>query len=378
MDFDLNFFIQNAFQKGNYSSTDEIQELTINSTTPVDGIENLKNLKKVKIGRMFNDEYGFPGFIDYSSLAKLTSLQELYITENGNISSLDLSNLKSLTTLVLVFNSNLEEIIGLESLTNLKKLIIVGNRFRFIQDMNSFLKNTKNTKLNVLGIEFYHRSIGQPQLYNQYKMLFQTKQTNLMFAENTSVGGLYFYSPSMINNIYKKSLRILSSIIDGSMNEIQRIKSVYEYVVSHVQYDYDGLTKRDDELYAHFFPKPFENDNKYREINTSYHAIQRKKAVCEGYSNMINLLLGIMGIRSETIICKLKKDNSDYLNHNANKVFINNDWYYCDAQKEDNPNKLQYFCKTRDEFLETHSLSIKDLKTTIKDKKYEKNITRNA
>lgn len=378
MEFDLDYFIENAYQKGLYSSIEEIEELTINSTTNIKGINDLKGLKKLRIGKMFNDEYDYPGFVDYSYIETMDNLEELFISDNVNIKSLNLSNLKKLKTLVITFNSNLQEIIGLEKLPNLEKLIIVGNKFDCIENMEAFFNNTVHTKVNVLGVEFYHRTIGIPQLYMQYKALFENKQTSLMFAENTSVGGLYFYSPSMINNIYKKSLKILLPIMDERVSDIDKVRYIYEYVISNVQYDRDGLSKRDDELYAHFFPKPFENDNRYREINSSYHAIQRKKAVCEGYSNMMNLLLGILGIRSETIVCKLKNDSASYLNHSANKILINDNWYYCDAQKEMDVNKLQYFCKSKQDFLETHSLSIKDLKTTVKDMKYETNITRNA
>ena len=139
MDIDLNYFIQNSFQRGEYSSIDEIDKLTINSTTAIDDILSLKSLKKLQIVKMFNDEYEYPSFIDYSSLTMMSSLEELYITENVNIKSLDLRNLKQLTTLVLLFNSNLEEIIGLEELSNLKKIIIVGNQFNEIKNMQKYL-----------------------------------------------------------------------------------------------------------------------------------------------------------------------------------------------------------------------------------------------
>ncbi len=72
------------------------------------------------------------------------------------------------------------------------------------------------------------------------------------------------------------------------------------------------------------YPKGFEE----KVAHTTYSAIVLKKAVCQGYANAYQYLLGLVGIKSEYV-------SSTYLNHGWNIVYINNIPYHVDVTWDD-------------------------------------------
>ncbi|MBE6748811.1 MAG: hypothetical protein E7557_06230 [Ruminococcaceae bacterium] len=62
--------------------------------------------------------------------------------------------------------------------------------------------------------------------------------------------------------------------------------------------------------------------------HTAYSAIVLKKAVCQGYANAYQYLLGLVGIKSEYV-------SSKYLDHGWNIVYINNIPYHVDVTWDD-------------------------------------------
>ena len=101
----------------------ELKNLSISTITDVSNIQTLKNLESLSITCMDSMEYKQGEFIDYCGLNSLTKLKSLVIANNLHIQKLDVSNLENLEVLIIVSNSNLEEIIGIENLKKLKILL---------------------------------------------------------------------------------------------------------------------------------------------------------------------------------------------------------------------------------------------------------------
>lgn len=336
----------------------KLQTLNISTTTSIVGISKLKNLEELNI--LFFDplEYSYDMIIDYNELSNLKQLKSLIIANNGHIKTLDLSSFENLERLILVSNANLEEIIGLDKLKKLNRVVIVGNNIKNISNIQEYIKNTQNTAINILDYKIFISIYNEPANYKFLSDMELTYDTNLTFAEKIGIGEIFTYSFNMINKMNEMAEVIIKNIINKEMTDEQKVLALYRYVVENLTYDYDRLEKRADYVYSDHKIPTYDNNHKY--INSSYEAFISGKVICEGYVNMLNFLLSKLNIESRTVYCAVKnsKDYSaGYYDHSSIAIKLNNEWYYFDAQLETDSINLKYFKKTREEFSETHDFS---------------------
>lgn len=322
----------------------KLNTLRIDCNTPIYFFDDLKNIRTINISNVINSNK--EENIDYNAINQFVNLETLIISHNINLRSLNLSNLKKIKNLIIVGNENLEVLKGLNNINSLNNAIIVGNGIRHIDKFKEFLDNNLDCHMLKLDINLYHDLMKQHIEIDKYK---------LGFAEKISVGELYHLDTKMMANLYFKGIQVLSGIINNTMSDEEKIEKIYKFIIQKLRYDFEDLEKRNNYVYTHNIGI---YDNDYKDINSSYKALIEYKAVCEGYANLFKFLLNIEGIESETIVCFYKNSNEkfEYLNHTANKIWLNNEWLYCDPQLEDNINNLRFFLKTRDEFSNTHIL----------------------
>lgn len=337
-----------------------LKSLDISTMTEIRGISKLKNLENLNILCMDSTEYSSDKVIDYSEISNLDSLKSLIIVNNLHVEKLDVSNLESLERIILVANYNLKEIIGIEKLTKLNRVVIVGNDIKSFRNIQTYISNTKNTQINILDYKIFN-SIYKD--YDSYKYLLKMSMgydTNLCFAEKIGIGEIFIYSFSMIDEVNIKAEIILGSIINNNMTTEEKVLAVYKYVVSHLTYDYEALEERAQAILSGS-QKIHTYYNRYKQINSSYQAFTKGKVVCEGYANMFNFLLNKLGIESHTVYSNVKGVN-DYkeglFNHAANIAKIEDEYYYFDTQLEKSIDRLEFFKKTREEFEQTHNISL--------------------
>ncbi|MDR6555135.1 transglutaminase domain-containing protein [Paenibacillus qinlingensis] len=100
--------------------------------------------------------------------------------------------------------------------------------------------------------------------------------------------------------------RILSEIITAKMTPFEKELAIHDFVVSHTSYEDVG------------------------EIgHTAYSALYNKKAVCQGYAILTNLLLNKAGITSHLIVGYINDDVEQP--HMWNEVNIEDNWYMLDT-----------------------------------------------
>lgn len=349
--------------KGNYF-TDKmlswLETLTINSITPPKNISRLTNLKKLNIIGQTQSEYGDNIVINYDEINELKNLNQLVIVNNYHIKSLDLSNLKDLEYLILVANQNLEVINGLDQLQHLKHVVIVGSNVKNVQWLNSYISNTKKTRINILDYHLFNYIAKDKNLQHKLFEMIGSCQTNLLFAEKIGIGEIFCYTYSMIDEIYTLANKIIKENISDDMSEKEKVRVLYNYVINHLNYDNEELEKRDnlilnDERIIRVYK------NKYKYINSSYRAFTTGKVVCEGYVNMLIYLLSQIGIEARNVYCVVKalgKSVNGYYNHSAIKIKIDDEWYYFDPQIEEKNQANKYFMQTKEEFGVTHDILV--------------------
>lgn len=365
----LNYFIGTALlrQFNEFFGYDDFTEeellklktLNISTTTDITGISKLKNLEELSVVLFDQIEYEYDGTIDYSELSRLSKLKSLIIANNIHIDKLNLSNLENLEILIIVSNGNLEEIIGLENLKKLKRVVIVGNNVKRLKNVQEYIKNTKDTEINILDYKIFNSIYEEPLAYRFLADTELAYDTNLTFAEKIGVGEIFTYSFNMINKMNAMAEIILVNITNRNMSEEEKVLAVYRYVIEHLTYDHERLDQRVNYVKdTHKKIPTYENNHKY--INSSYEAFMTGRVVCEGYVNMINFLLNKLNIESRTVYCAVKESSDyheGYYNHSANAIKLENEWYYFDAQLESDSKNLKFYKKTRKEISETHDLS---------------------
>lgn len=124
--------------------------------------------------------------------------------------------------------------------------------------------------------------------------------------------------------------RIASSLGLSAKPDDEKVKLVYDYITSHVSYDYNSSGKP----LAH----------------SAYNAITEGKAVCQGYASLLYRLL-----REAKVPVRIITGTSQGQPHAWNIVKLNGMWYNLDSTWDStlsggNAQKYEYFLKSNKEF----------------------------
>ena len=338
-----NYGINKYFNENNYEE-EEIKKITniiLINPNSIDEIDKLVNLEVLNIGYsncLDNENY----ITDFNILSKLNYLKSFTLLNNILIKKLDLSTLKNLERLKLIYNPNLKEI-KLEGLTNLLDVILVGNDIKELKDFTTIMNNINvNILLDIL-------------MYPNIKKYLKDN-SNIKFAEKISFGEIYKTDILTMNKVHNKALKIID--IEANNNKEESIINLYRYIVTNLTYDYDGLEERNN-YYINNRYNPFLEDekiNRFRLMNTCIQALLNGLCVCEAYVNALIYLYSLIGIKAKSLRVKIKDSNTHY-DHAAMCFLLNDTIYYSDPQKEDNFIKLNKLFMTEEEFNEIYLIS---------------------
>lgn len=379
------FVLDSLFNHFTKEELEMITELTIKQSDDVSGIEYLTNLKKLHIHSLNYSEFISGNSVysnahinqikDFSFISKLKNLQILHIENDVNINYLDISELENLRELYLVHNPGLTELIGLEQLKKLERVMVYGNSINSEIDIIKYMDNTIATTPNILDVNMYEniikrdRKIGKD--ISDYSLL---GKTHLKFGEYIGFLKLSLVSPQSLYDMYMK-LDVLfkrNNLYEAS--DESKISFVWNYMLRNVKLDMEQLEKRNNE-----FQRMRENRENvpdylvknFVSLHNSYIAFHFKKANCEGFVNLMQFMYEMLGIKSANVHCiDLKYRNYIYPNHALIRILYKERWYYCDPTIDiKNPNK--YFMKTIEQLEHTHLFN--DYEVAInEERKYEK------
>lgn len=362
------FVLDGRFNHFTKQELQMITELTISEVDDVSGIEYLTSLKKLHIHSINYSEFISGSSVysnthinqirDFSFVCKLKSLEILHIENDVNIHCLDISDLENLRELYLIHNPNLIELIGLEQLENLERVMVYGNSINSEFDIIKYMDNTIATTTNILDVNMYeniikrNRKIGKD--ISDYSLL---GKTHLKFGEYIGFLKLSLVSPQSLYDMYMK-LDVLfkrNNLYEAS--DDAKISFVWNYMLRNVKLDNEQLERRNNE-----FRRIKENNENvpdylvknFVSLHNSYIAFHFKKANCEGFVNLMQFMYEVLGIRSANVHCiDLKYKNYMQPNHALIRILYKGHWYYCDPTI-DTKNPSRYFMKTIEELQETH------------------------
>lgn len=390
---------------------DSITELSICYTNVGDikELEKLKNLKKLSIisgnsnlyAKIENGEideespyYREKNNIDdFKMLGKLKNIEELRIESEENLSKLDVTNMKNLKKLELINNINLKEVIGLKEVENLEKILMSRNGTGNLElkefDIMSAVEN-KRLKEVILDVDMFPNLIKEfPQLVEKIEEYEKNNEKVYTWIENKSTYE-HWENKFSTRNLKEMDIRveeILQNIIKPEYTEIEKTLAIYNYITDNVAYDYKML-EFDQEMQKYekyfLFLEGSSNRSSYSIINkrilgkqSSFNAIMKGKAVCQGYAQMMHYMLTKENIESREIGCIANQITEEQeledkeIDHSVIRVKTDDNWYYYDPTWDAGKTTYEYAYKTKDEFYKKYTLSAQEEKIqSVKQKKY--------
>lgn len=390
---------------------DSITELSICYTKVGDikDLEKLKNLTKLSIisensslyakfenGEIDEESYYFrekTNIEDFGIIGKLKSIEELRIESEENLFKLDVTNMKNLKKLDLINNINLKEVIGLNETENLEKILMSKNGTGSLElkqfDIMSAVEN-KILKEVVLDVDMFPNLIKEfPQLVEKIEQYEKNNERVYTWIENKSIynGWANKFNTRNLKEMDIRVEEILQNIIKPEYTEIEKTLAIYNYITENVDYDYKMLEfdqeMKKDEKYCVFLEES-SNRSSYSIINkrilgkqSSFNAIMKGKAVCQGYAQMMHYMLTKENIESREIGCiadpiiEEQELEEKEVDHSVIRVKTDDEWYYYDPTWDTGKTKYEYAYKTKDEFYKKHTLNAGEEKIqSVKQKKY--------
>ena len=346
----LDIMCRSKFYDEHIYITEDINSIKcINLINPdsIDEIDKLVNLETLNIG--YSNCFDLDKYItDFEIISKLGNLKSFTLINNIRLEKLDLSKLISLEKLKLIYNPFLTNITGLDQLTNLQDVMIVGNNIDTINNFEDFIKNNKNLEKTLLDIFLY------PSLVKYFKN--DSINNKIMFAEKISFGEIYKTDIKTMNKVHNIATNIVTNETNNDLEN--SIINIYRYIVTHLTYDYDGLEERNNYYINNKYNPFLENElmNKFKLMNTCIHALLNGCVVCEAYVNALIYLYNLIEIKARSLRVREKGSNTHY-DHATMCFLYNNKIYYSDPQKEDDFIKLNKLFMSEEEFKSIYDIS---------------------
>ena len=324
---------------------------------------------------------------------ELDSITELSIcyTNVGDIKELE--KLKNLKKLELINNINLKEVIGLKEVENLEKILMSRNGTGNLElkefDIMSAVEN-KRLKEVILDVDMFPNLIKEfPQLVEKIEEYEKNNEKVYTWIENKSTYE-HWENKFSTRNLKEMDIRveeILQNIIKPEYTEIEKTLAIYNYITDNVAYDYKML-EFDQEMQKYekyfLFLEGSSNRSSYSIINkrilgkqSSFNAIMKGKAVCQGYAQMMHYMLTKENIESREIGCIANQITEEQeledkeIDHSVIRVKTDDNWYYYDPTWDAGKTTYEYAYKTKDEFYKKYTLSAQEEKIqSVKQKKY--------
>ena len=392
-----------VFDERFFSFTEEelilIDELKIRNFYCIDELVYLKNLRKLVITGARYDEIYTPFFDktsyksgnldnnpfinhihDFSVISKLTQLQSLTIENDINLTRLDITTLSELKELVLTYNPSLVELIGLDFLTKLEKVIMCGNSLRGHLDIDRYIENTEFTNPNILDIKLYHGIINSN--VNKAKALaskYRRGDTYLKFAEKNGMSNIIYNIIELddLEAMYSRIRRyfLVRDLYSDKLTDEDRVRIIFKYLINNVRYDKDGV-EQVISIYRSLMEKYGEiPESKYKKLASLHNSSLTyfdKRGNCEGFVNLMSFMLDMLGIRNMIIHCLDKRSGSSSgSNHAMIRVKLNDEWYFFDPTI-DSRKPWIYYKKSLEDILESDKYLISRYQIeTVCEKKYE-------
>lgn len=355
-------------QKGLLEQIKKIDKIEITGVDSIEGIEILENLKELSIKSydhskiLWDVDVKFNPKInkikDFSSINKLKKLETLIITNDIFIKKLDVSKLKNLKKLIIINNPGLEEIKGLDTLTNLEEVIIYGNKIKQTLNIQNYMNNTLFTSVNILDIDFYLNIVKKYPMFSQYiSDCFFKGETNVCFAERSGLMDYTITYPDQLEDMYKKIITYFKREKVFELSCPEKIRFVYNYIMRNTKFNKAELIQRNN--YYHSMSE-YEKEilkRKLTFLHNGYSTYRFKAGNCEGRVNLMHFMLSLLNVDSTNVHCIDRRSKGFTPNHSILRIDGCQKYIDPSYNSFEYRNKYEYFMLEASELQDTHILS---------------------
>ena len=337
--------IKNADQLNSYINVaDSIKEMKISTVTNLDNIDSFCNLTKLEISALNSIELYEDILIDSQKICGLKQLSCLLIENDDHIEKLTLPG-------VLFTNIDVLSISSCHLLKNIEKLFQQHKlRTLILYDVPNLDKTFYDKLVNFLDYSMLDRVILDINTYTLFsdEQLEKLKEYHVQFAEKIGIRDNYIFTPKMMEEFNKKIIAIYNEVHSKYNHLYDILRDYYKYVKS-TEYDAASLEKRHKFTIegGHFYKYA----NRYKSINSSYKALMKHSAVCEGYVNLLRYLYNLESVDLYPVFCEFE-DSS----HVAGKAFLDGMEVYFDPELDHRFNNCNNFMISKSEFERHHDI----------------------
>lgn len=232
------------------------------------------------------------------SLLKADNVNSLISSEDKEVKSAVLTNEDEIISLLKKSIINCDETLKLNITKGYLNNDLKAIMNRIFDMVNNIVQEDMDLSyINTISIESSYDEISQINL-------------NIKFD--------YDYPRETILNqqseVDKKAKEIIESIIKKDMTDFQKELAIHDYIINNTRYDIDN----------------YYNGSIPWESYTSYGALVKGVAVCQGYANAMSKLLTLAGIENMIITGKANGEA-----HAWNLAKLDGQWYHVDVTWDD-------------------------------------------
>ena len=205
----------------------------------------------------------------------------------------------------------------------------------FKLDTESFSDSVSNIVALAYGVDSQSKSIEGDYLryhYGGYSANGSYYPGSTVYTITYTM--VYYTTYDQEEEMNSKVSEVLSSLNLGGKSDYEKIRTIYQYVCEHVDYDYSTTAET-------------ENGEMDYGKYTAYNALVKGSAVCQGYSSLLYRLFWEAGVQGRVITGK-----SGSTNHAWNIVPLENVYYNLDGTWDANYTlgNYKYFLRNEEEF----------------------------
>lgn len=348
----------------------QIEELKIEGFESIDFLVYLPNLKRLQIKSedynqvigdgTYQDNAYFNQIKDFNVINSLVNLETLSIENDICIQVLDVSCLQKLKNVSLINNPNLETIIGLDRQHHLENVLMYGNNIKEFSNINDYLYNTLDAKTNILDSSIFFLMISSIEEAKKLNDVDLKGMIELEFAEKNGLVNYTTITVAQMTELYIKFYRLFQKKHLFQATDIEKIEYVFKYATNYISFAEEELQKRE-QLYRQLKQEYQEIPVYYRKnfgsLHNSFNTYHFKSGNCEGFVNLMRIMLHILNIPTENVQCHDRRSQEMGLNHSILRAKCDNIWLYYDATY-DRKHRKNFFGKTFQEMSEYLDLSV--------------------
>jgi len=182
-------------------------------------------------------------------------------------------------------------------------------------------------KSYVLVKKYYDNQSFSQEVLTQFKnneagnsllLVKKDKFNSFGLGISISSSGKVYISLDLANTLKKEDKKeleeISKSLVEENDTKEEKISKIYEWITKNIDYDFDAIKNKEENIISYSIRGAYEN----------------KKAVCQGYAELLRAMLNFVDIKSE-IISGNAVSKDKYEKHAWNKIIIDEKELYLDS-----------------------------------------------